>query len=70
MVITEFDGFQDFIAVYCKIDGKPEILVQDLNTKQIVPLNVTKDVGEILPMVNDDYKSDQLSFMFSSPFIY
>lgn len=32
LVIQEFDGFQDFIAIYCKRNGSPEIVVQDLDT--------------------------------------
>lgn len=31
-IINEFDGFKDFIAVYIKNQGRPEILIQDLNT--------------------------------------
>jgi len=27
LLITEFDSFKDFIAVYCKRDGKPEIII-------------------------------------------
>jgi hypothetical protein len=43
--------------LYCKIDGKPEILIKDLETKDVQALNVTNDVGEIAPMVNENYKS-------------
>jgi protease II len=32
-IINEFDGFKDFIAIYIKNQGRPEILIQDLNTK-------------------------------------
>lgn len=69
-MITEFDCFEDFLAVYCKIDGKPEILIKDLNRDDVQALNVTEDVGEIQPMVNDNYRSQKLDFMFSSPFVY
>lgn len=31
LLITEFDPFKDFIAIYCKRNGKPEIIVQDLD---------------------------------------
>ncbi len=34
LVITEFDGFKDFIAIYCKRAGVPEICIQDLETKK------------------------------------
>ena len=27
LLITEFDPFKDFIAIYCKRNGKPEIIV-------------------------------------------
>ena len=69
-MITEFDGFENFIAVYCKIDGKPDLLIQDLNSKKVEALKITDDVGDILPMVNDDYHSDKVNFLFSSPFVY
>ena len=34
LLITEFDPFKDFIAIYCKRNGQPEIIVQDLDTKK------------------------------------
>jgi len=52
LVITEFDGFHDFIAIYCKRRGIPEILVQDLETKAFHTVNIDNDVGEIMPGLN------------------
>jgi protease II len=50
-IINEFDGFKDFIAIYIKNQGRPEILIQDLNTKTFTTIN-TEDVGEIMPGLN------------------
>ena len=69
-MITEFDAFKDFLAIYCKKNGVPEILVQDNDTKQFNTVSVDNDIGEILPGLNQDYDSQALTFMFSSPFIY
>lgn len=33
-MIDEFDSFEDFFAIYCKKDGIPQIIVQDLDTKK------------------------------------
>ena len=52
LVITEFDAFKDFIAIYCKKNGKPEILVQDLKSKEFNTISVDDDIGEILPGLN------------------
>jgi len=27
LLFTEFDGFKDFIAIYCKREGVPEIII-------------------------------------------
>ena len=69
-MITDFDCFEDFLALYCKIDGKPDILIKDLNSEQVQALHVTESVGEITPMVNDNYRAQKLEFLFSSPFVY
>lgn len=50
-IINEFDGFKDFIAIYVKNQGKPEILVMDLETKAFNSISVD-DVGEIIPGLN------------------
>ena len=47
LVITEFDGFKDFIAIYCKRAGVPEICIQDLETKKFQSITIEIDVGEI-----------------------
>jgi protease II len=70
LVITEFDCFSSFVVLYCKVNGKPDILIHDLDSHKTTPLNVTPDVGEISPMVNDDYNATSVDFMFNSPFIY
>ena len=70
MVITEFDGFRDFIAIYCKLNGVPKVIVQDLNSKEFNTISVDNDIGEILPGLNQDYESLGLNFMFASPFVY
>ena len=56
--------------MYCMRNGKPEILVQDLNDGKVNKVTVNDDVGEILPSVNEDYEATSLSFHFSSPFVY
>jgi protease II len=50
-LINEFDGFENFIAVYIKNQGKPEILILDLNNNETKKLKVD-DVGEIYPGLN------------------
>lgn len=70
LVITEFDCFESFVVLYCKVNGKPDIWVHDLDSKSTRPLKVAADVGEISPMVNDDYKATKVDFLFSSPFVY
>ena len=69
-MITELDVFKDFFALYCKKNGRPEIMIYDLDKREFQSIDVDEDVGEILPGLNQDYDSKQLSFMFSSPFIY
>lgn len=68
-IISEFDGFKDFIAIYIKNQGRPEILIQDLNTKSFTSIS-SDDVGEITPGLNQDYDSSSLRYSFSSPFVY
>lgn len=68
-IINEFDGFKDFIAIYIKNQGRPEIIIQDLNTKAFTNISVD-DVGEITPGLNQDYESDSLRYSYSSPFTY
>jgi protease II len=50
-VIDEFDGFKDFIVIYIKNQGRPEMLIQDLETKAFSTISVD-DVGEIHPGLN------------------
>ncbi len=57
LVISEFDAFKDFLAIYCKRNGVPEIVVQDLVTMSLKTINIDSEVGEILPGLNSDYQS-------------
>lgn len=57
LVITELDVFKDFFAIYCKRNGRPEILIQDLDTNEFHSIDVDEEVGEILPGLNQDYDS-------------
>ncbi len=52
LLITEFDPFKDFIAIYCKRNGKPEIIVQDLDTKKYSVINVNNEIGVIMAGMN------------------
>jgi len=70
LVITEFDSFENFIAIYCKRNGKPEILIQDLDSKTFDSVDIENDVGEIHPGINQDYKANELTFTYESPFVY
>ena len=70
LLITEFDPFKDFIAIYCKRNGKPEIIVQDLDTKKHSIINVNNDIGSISAGMNQDYETKKLNFHFQSPFVY
>ena len=63
-MISEFDAFKDFVAVYCKRKGVPEIVIQDLSTLSTKTIHVDSEVGEILPGLNSDYESSSLSFSF------
>jgi hypothetical protein len=44
-------------------------VVQDLDTKQLHSINI-EDHGEIQPGMNNDYLSKELTFYYSSPFVY
>lgn len=68
-IINDFDGFKDFIAIYIKNQGRPEIVIQDLDTKKFTNINMN-DVGEIYPGLNADYTSQELNFIYTSPFVY
>ena len=57
LVISEFDGFKDFFAIYCKRNGVPEIVIQDLDTKKFNSIKVNDEVGEISPGLNSDYNA-------------
>ncbi len=70
LVISEFDGFKDFFAIYCKRNGVPEIVIQDLDTKKFNSVKVNDEIGEISPGLNSDYNASDLNFFFSSPFVY
>ena len=70
LLIAEVDAFKDFIAVYCKRDGKPEIIVQDLDSQKFSTINVNDDVGAIAAGMNQEYESKLLNFNFQSPFVY
>jgi protease II len=70
LVISEFDCFHDFFALYTKRNGVPEIIVQDLETNTFSSVSIDNQVGEIEPGLNSDYYSKELTFLFSSPFTY
>lgn len=36
VVVTEFDAFKDFIAVYCTRNGKPEVMIRDLEKEEFI----------------------------------
>ncbi len=40
LVINEFDAFKDFLAIYCKRNGKPEIVVQDLSMMSLKTIDI------------------------------
>lgn len=71
LIISEFDCFQDFIAVYVRMNNRPQIIVQDLDSLEFKTIEVNDgDIGEIEPMLNQEYARSTLRFAFSSPFIY
>ena len=70
LLITEFDPFKDFIAVYCVRHGKPEIIVHDLDTSKYSIINVKNDIGRIMAGMNQDYDTKLLNFQYQSPFTY
>lgn len=52
-------------------NNRPRIIIQDLNSKEFNVIEINGgDIGEISPMLNQEYRKDTLRFMFSSPFIY
>ena len=64
LLITEFDPFKDFVAIYCKRDGRPEIIIHDLNTQKYSIINVNNDIGAIGAGMNQDYDTKTLNFHF------
>ena len=64
LLITEFDPFKDFIAIYCKRNGKPEIIVQDLDSKKYSIVNINDDIGTITAGMNQEYETKLLNFQF------
>lgn len=71
LIISDFDCFKDFIAVYVKVNNRPQIIVQDLNTKKLHSVQVNDgDIGNIQSMMNNQYEVNSFRFLFSSPFIY
>ena len=56
LVISEFDCFEDFIAIYVRHNNRPKIIVQDLKTQKLKEIEVNNgDIGEIEPMLNQNY---------------
>jgi hypothetical protein len=56
LIISEFDCFEKFIAVYVTQNNRPKIIIQDLDSKDFHTLEVAEgDVGEISPMLNQEY---------------
>jgi len=56
LIISEFDCFEKFIAVYVTQNNRPKIIIQDLDSKDFHTLEVNEgDVGEISPMLNQEY---------------
>ena len=70
LLVTECDAFKDFIAIYCKRHGKPEIIMQDLDTNKYQIVNVNDDLGAIAAGMNNDYDTETLNFNYQSPFVY
>ena len=71
LIISEFDCFEKFIAVYVRQNNRPKVIIQDLESKEFHVVEVNGgDVGEIHPMLNQDYNQEHLRFCFSSPFVY
>jgi protease II len=70
LLITEFDPFKDFLAIYCKRNGKPEVIVQDLDTKKYSVISMNNEVGLITAGMNQDYDTKSLNFHYESPFVY
>lgn len=57
--------------MYCKRDGKPEIIIQDNDTHRFSTINVNDgDIGAIAAGMNQDYDCKMLNFNFQSPFVY
>lgn len=55
-VITEFDTFKDFLAVYAKNVGKQYVLVYDFANKKLEEVHVADgEIGEIYPGANLRY---------------
>ena len=73
LVISEFECFDSFIAVYATELGRPQVIIKDLNDmskpNHVVRVN-EGDIGEIEPMLNQEYNQTHLRFLFSSPFVY
>jgi len=64
LLITEFDPFKDFIAIYCKRNGKPEIIVQDLDEQKYSIISINNEIGTIAAGMNQDYDTKKLNFQY------
>lgn len=54
LIISEFDCFENFIAVYATQDNRPKIIVQDLDSKEFHVVQINDgDIGQIEPMLNN-----------------
>lgn len=46
-------------------------MIQDLNSNKFRTLTIDDEkVGEIMPGLNQDYESNELNYIYHSPFVY
>lgn len=70
VVVSDYDGFKNFIAVYMKKNGEPLIKIIDLeDTSNQHTVQVGQE-GSNSPGLNQNYDQNTLRFIHQSPFIY
>lgn len=63
LIIEDFNCFSTFIAIYVRENNKPKIIIQDLDSQEFHVVEVNGgDIGEISPMLNQEYEQDDLRF--------
>lgn len=71
-IVEEVDMFNDYLAIYQRVEGIPKVLIYQLSTGSFteVELKHKDKVYAISPGINMDYNTETLRFTYSSPVVY